>query len=73
MLEAEAKLDFRLLERRVVDPLAVSIVIPTLNERGNVLRLFEKVAAAMAGLEWEAIFVDDGSKACCRAPLLSSR
>ena len=61
MFEADTKLAFRLLDRRTVDPLAVSVVIPTLNERDNVLRLFDRLAAAMAGLEWEAIFVDDGS------------
>lgn len=61
MLEADTKLDFRILDRRTVDPLTVSVVVPTLNERDNVLRLFDKLAAALAGLEWEAIFVDDGS------------
>ena len=60
MLEADTKLDFR-FDRRTVDPLALSVVIPTLNERDNVLRLFDKLAYALAGLEWEAIFVDDGS------------
>ncbi|MEO6112905.1 MAG: glycosyltransferase family 2 protein [Sphingomicrobium sp.] len=42
-------------------PLQLSVVIPTLNEVGNVEPLLEKLEAALAGIEWEAIFVDDGS------------
>lgn len=42
-------------------PLELSVVIPTLNEVGNVQPLLAKLAVALAGIEWEAIFVDDGS------------
>lgn len=42
-------------------PLALTVVIPTLNEIGNVEPLLEKLTLALAGIEWEAIFVDDGS------------
>jgi dolichol-phosphate mannosyltransferase len=42
-------------------PLELSVVIPTLNEAGNVEPLLEKLGVALAGIEWEAIFVDDGS------------
>jgi dolichol-phosphate mannosyltransferase len=42
-------------------PLALSVVIPTLNEAGNIEPLLEKLGIALAGIEWEAIFVDDGS------------
>ena len=42
-------------------PLELAVVIPTLNEAGNVEALLEKLGAALAGIEWEAIFVDDGS------------
>ncbi|WP_066649817.1 MULTISPECIES: glycosyltransferase family 2 protein [Sphingomonas] len=41
--------------------LHVAIVIPTFNEAANVPRLVEKLNAALAGLAWEAIFVDDDS------------
>ena len=41
--------------------LDVAIVIPTFNEAANVPRLIEKLDAALAGLAWEAIFVDDDS------------
>ena len=42
-------------------PLALTVVIPTLNEIGNVEPLLERLTLALAGIEWEAIFVDDGS------------
>lgn len=42
-------------------PLQLSVVIPTLNEAGNVEPLLERLGVALAGIEWEAIFVDDGS------------
>lgn len=42
-------------------PLALTVVIPTLNESGNVEPLLERLSLALAGIEWEAIFVDDGS------------
>ena len=44
-----------------VAPLELTVVIPTLNEAGNVETLLEKLGVALAGIEWEAIFVDDGS------------
>jgi dolichol-phosphate mannosyltransferase len=39
----------------------LAIVIPTLNERENVPLLVERLNMALAGLCWEAIFVDDDS------------
>ena len=57
---AATAFDFRVTPPRI-NPLLLSVVIPTLNERENVPRLFEKLASALAGIEWEAIFVDDGS------------
>ncbi|MBN8808106.1 MAG: glycosyltransferase family 2 protein [Sphingomonas sp.] len=42
-------------------PLDLAVVVPTFNERGNVALLIEKLDAALAGLSWEAIFVDDNS------------
>ena len=41
--------------------LELTVVVPTLNEAGNVEALLEKLGVALAGIEWEAIFVDDGS------------
>ena len=39
----------------------LSVVAPTFNERANVARLVEKLAAALDGVAWEVIFVDDDS------------
>ena len=39
----------------------LSVVIPTFKERGNIGPLVERLAAALAGHSWEAIFVDDDS------------
>jgi dolichol-phosphate mannosyltransferase len=39
----------------------LSIVVPTFNERANVGLVVERVAAALAGIDWEIIFVDDDS------------
>ncbi len=41
--------------------LQLAIVLPTLNERKNLGRLVERLDAALAGIAWEAIFVDDNS------------
>ena len=42
-------------------PLALSIVIPTLNEVGNIELLLERLTLTLVDIGWEAIFVDDGS------------
>src|SRR4051812_17916198 len=39
----------------------LSVVIPTFKERGNVPVLLERLGAALSGIAWEAIFVDDDS------------
>jgi len=39
----------------------ISIVIPTFNEKENVTELVRLVTAAMTGVRWELIFVDDNS------------
>ena len=40
---------------------AVSVVVPLYNEEENVLLLQQELAAALAGIDHEIIFVDDGS------------
>lgn len=42
-------------------PLELTIVVPVLNERDNVEPLLERLAIALNGIEWEAVFVDDWS------------
>ena len=39
----------------------LSVIIPTFNERDNVVTLFRRLETALAGVSWEAIFVDDNS------------
>jgi dolichol-phosphate mannosyltransferase len=39
----------------------LSVVVPTFNERDNVATLFRRLETALAGVAWEAIFVDDNS------------
>jgi len=42
-------------------PLQLTVVVPTLDERDNVEPLLRRLTAALADIEWEVIFVDDGS------------
>jgi len=39
----------------------LSVIVPTFNERQNVRPLIEELSHVMAGIEWEAIIVDDDS------------
>jgi dolichol-phosphate mannosyltransferase len=39
----------------------LSVVIPTFKERGNIEILVQRLNAALSGIAWEAIFVDDDS------------
>ncbi len=58
---ATAAEDFRRsLEARGKLP-ALSIVVPTLNERDNVRELVDRLDRSLAGLTWEIVFVDDDS------------
>jgi len=52
-LDPEPFLDLAVVE--------LSVVIPTLNERDNVSLMIERLNRALAGVAWEAIFVDDDS------------
>jgi dolichol-phosphate mannosyltransferase len=61
---------YRLFEQKILPdfamavaqaPLELAIIIPTFNEVANVEPLLERLALALAGIHWEAIFVDDNS------------
>lgn len=41
---------------------ALSIIVPTLNERDNVRELMSRLDRCLAGLDWEIVFVDDDSR-----------
>jgi dolichol-phosphate mannosyltransferase len=43
-------------------PLALAVVLPTLNERGNIAPMVARLEAVLGPSGWEAIFVDDDSK-----------
>jgi dolichol-phosphate mannosyltransferase len=42
-------------------PIELTVVVPAFNERQNVPILLEKLEGVLAGVEWEAIFLDDHS------------
>ena len=43
-------------------PLDLAIILPTLNERGNLAPLVERIEAALGAEGWEVLIVDDDSK-----------
>lgn len=42
-------------------PLELAVVLPTYNERRNIATMIERLDKALAGIAWEAVFVDDNS------------
>jgi dolichol-phosphate mannosyltransferase len=42
-------------------PLQLSVIVPTFNERDNIVALYRKLETALAGVAWEVIYVDDNS------------
>src|SRR5690606_17084840 len=48
----------------------LSLVIPVMNEEDNIKPLLEAVKAALSGLEYEVILVDDGSTDSTRKRIL---
>ena len=39
----------------------LAVVVPTYNEAANVAEIVRRVGAALAGIDWELVFVDDDS------------
>ena len=54
---AEAPIEFASLPRNA----SIAVVLPTFNERENISEVIERLSAALAGLDWELIFIDDDS------------
>jgi dolichol-phosphate mannosyltransferase len=46
---------------RTAPPARLAIVIPVFREAANVAPLVARLDAALAGIAWEAVFVDDDS------------
>lgn len=57
-------------EQKALD---ISVVVPVCNEQDNVLPLAREIAAALAGMSFEMIFVDDGSTDGTFAALQAAR
>ncbi len=49
-----------LAARRLGGP-ELAVIVPTFNERANLVPLVDRLATALAGIDWELIFVDDNS------------
>ena len=60
-LSIPLRTDARLLSIESRSAPDISIVVPTYNERDNVAAFVESIRVALAGCDWEAIFVDDDS------------
>ena len=50
-----------MIPSKAAEALQLSVIVPTFNERDNVTTLFQRLDAALKGIAWEAIFVDDNS------------
>ncbi len=50
-----------ILDERPRGEVALAVIVPTLNEAGNVRHLYERLKHVLAGVAWELIFVDDDS------------
>ncbi len=57
-MQSEARLEVAAVTARAPE---LSVIVPTFNERDNVAPLVELVHVALAGVDWELIFVDDNS------------
>lgn len=50
-----------LAKAQATRPLELAIVLPTLNERGNIALMVQRLEDALGPSGWEAVFVDDNS------------
>src|SRR5947207_2996813 len=61
IIAAPAESAFDVAPRQWPSTAELAVVIPVLNECDNVALMVERLTRALAGLSWEAIFVDDAS------------
>jgi dolichol-phosphate mannosyltransferase len=52
---------YKLFSADQATKLEFAVIVPVLNERDNISPLLNDIALALAGIRWEAVFVDDGS------------
>ncbi|WP_261390656.1 glycosyltransferase family 2 protein [Caenibius sp. WL] len=64
MLDTRSRLETATYEQAGLDAAGVrlAVIVPTLNEKDNVGTMIAALDAALAGIAWEAIFVDDDSR-----------
>lgn len=64
MLKTELRPDTAILETAgsATRSLRLAVVVPTLNERDNIGTMIAALDAALTGIAWEAVFVDDDSQ-----------
>jgi dolichol-phosphate mannosyltransferase len=60
-LAAGTILSARVADEVLVDAPELTIVVPTFKEHDNIVPLLDRLDAVLAGIAWEAIFVDDDS------------
>lgn len=53
--------DLEQVVRASMRPLELAIILPTLNERGNIAPMVARLEEALGPAGWEAVFVDDNS------------
>ncbi len=52
----------------------LSVILPSFNERANIPVMVERLAKALAGIDWEVVIVDDNSPdGTARSPASSAR
>jgi dolichol-phosphate mannosyltransferase len=61
MIRGEKSAPSRARARATIDPVQLSIIVPTYNEAPNVSELVRRVSAAVEGLDAEIVFVDDST------------
>src|ERR1700722_8574948 len=42
-------------------PPVLSVIVPSYNEKPNVAPMIERLRVALAGIDWEVVYVDDNS------------
>jgi len=60
-MERDTPLDARNPSAIAAPALVLTVVIPTFNEKGNIRPLVDRLDQALAGVTWQAVFVDDDS------------